>query len=97
MAVSVLLEVQAKQGTGDELLSTFKALLPDARARAGCLDLAVHQNQSDRDNIVLVERWATKDEYESYMGWRQDTGVLDQLVAACEGPPTIRYFDITDA
>ncbi|HIF07953.1 MAG TPA: antibiotic biosynthesis monooxygenase [Gemmatimonadetes bacterium] len=97
MAIVVLLEVKAKQGTGDQLVAMFKAILPDTRARDGFLDIVVHQSQDDKDNLVLVEKWETKDHYESYLGWRQETGVLDQLVAACEGPPSIRYYDITDA
>ena len=97
MAVMVLLEAQAKQGTGDQLVATFKAILPDARTRDGFLDIVVHQNQDDKDNLVLVEKWETKDAYQSYLGWRQETGVLDQLVAACAEPPSIRYYDITDA
>ena len=56
-----------------------------------------HQNQDDKDNLVLVEKWETKAAYESYLGWRQETGVFDQLVAALAAPPSIRYFEITDA
>ncbi len=97
MAVMVLLEVQANEGTGAELVATFKAILPDTRAFDGCLDIVVHQNQDDKDNLVVVEQWETKSAYENYLGWRQETGVLDQLVAACSGPPSIRYYDITDA
>ncbi|MGY8777231.1 MAG: hypothetical protein ACKVIN_03820 [Longimicrobiales bacterium] len=46
---------------------------------------------------VVVERWVPKTAYEKYLGWRQETGVRDQLVAACSGPPSIRYYDIADA
>lgn len=97
MAVMVLMDVQAKEGTGDQLVATFKKLLSDARTWEGSLDLVVHQNQDDRDNLVLVDRWETREAFDSYLGWRRETGVLDQLVSACVGPPTIRYFDITDA
>jgi quinol monooxygenase YgiN len=56
-----------------------------------------HQNQDDTDNIVLVDKWETKDAFESYLAWRQETGVLDQLVSVCVGPPSIRFYDIADA
>lgn len=97
MAVTVLLELQAKQGTGDELVATFKQLLPDTRKREGFLEAVLHQNQDDKDNLVIVENWQSKALYESYLGWRQETGVIDQLVAACSAPPSIRYFDVTEA
>lgn len=97
MAVMVLIEVQANEGTGDELVATFRAILPDTRAFDGFLDGVVHQNQDDKDNLVMVERWVTKAAFEKYIGWRQETGVLGQLVAVCSGPPSIRYYDVTDA
>ena len=97
MAVMVLLDVQAKPGMGDDLVATFTAVLPDTRAFEGFLDVVVHQNQDDKDNLVLVERWVTRAAFDKYFGWRQETGVIDQLVAVCTGPPSIRYFDITDA
>lgn len=97
MAITVLLEVTAKDGTGDELVATFKNILPDTRAREGFIDIVVNQNQDNKDNLVIVEHWETKAQYESYLGWRQETGVLDQLVAACSAPPSIRYYDATDA
>ncbi|MEN8375683.1 MAG: antibiotic biosynthesis monooxygenase family protein [Gemmatimonadota bacterium] len=93
----VLLEVQAKEGTGDQLVAALRELLPDTRARDGSIEILAHQGQDDRDNIVLVDRWETRDAFDSYMEWRQETGVLDQLLAACVGPPSIRFYDITDA
>lgn len=97
MAVMVLLEVQAKAGTGSELVETFRAVLPDTRAYEGFLDIVVHQNQDDPDNLAIVEKWVSKAAYEKYLGWREETGVLAQLVEALAGPPSIRYYDITDA
>jgi quinol monooxygenase YgiN len=97
MAIMVLLEIQAKEGTGDKLLATFKEILPDTRSRDGFLDLVVHQNQDDKDNLVLVEKWETKAAYDSYIGWRQETGVLDEMATGLSAPPSMRYFDITDA
>ncbi len=97
MTVMVHLEVTAKDGTGGDLVETFRQILPDTRAYDGFVDIVVHQNQDNPDNLVVIEKWETKAHYEKYLGWRQETGVLDQLVAACSGPPAIRYFDITDA
>ncbi|MDH5673230.1 MAG: antibiotic biosynthesis monooxygenase [Myxococcales bacterium] len=97
MAVMVLLECNAKPGTGDQLVATFKAVLPDTRAREGFVEIKAFQNQDDKDNIVLVETWENKAAYEAYLGWRKENGSLDKLVEALTGPPSIRYFDITDA
>jgi quinol monooxygenase YgiN len=97
MAVTIILEVQAKKGTGNDLLATMKAVLPDTRSFDGCISLNAYQNQDDGDVIVLIENFESKAHYEKYLAWREETGVLQQLGDALEGPPSIRFFDLTDA
>ena len=97
MAVTVLLEVKAKPGTGADLIQTFKEILPDTRAYDGALGVETVRNQDDPDVIVVVEKWESRAHYEKYLGWRQETGFVDQLVPRLAEPPTIRYFDPTDA
>ena len=97
MAVTVLLEIQAKPEHVDEIKSTFKEILPDTRAYEGCLGVDVISNQDESTNIVLVEKWETRQHYEKYLGWRQETGFVDRLVALLSAPPSIRYYDKVDA
>ena len=97
MPVTVLFEAQAKPGTGDALVAILKQSLADTRTFEGCLGLTVHQNQDDADNLVAVETWTSRDAYERYLAWRQETGAFNRMIAAFTAPPTIRFFDITDA
>ncbi len=97
MTVKVLLEATAKPGTGADLVATFASILPDTRAYDGCAGVEVLRNQDDPDNLVLVETWESRAHYEKYFAWRQETGLVGQLVEAIAGPPSIRYFDTTDA
>lgn len=97
MAVTVLLEIKAKPGTGGDMVATLKSILPDTRAYEGFVDIAVVQNQDDSDVIVAIEQWETRGHYEKYLAWRTETGVLAALAEAVAEPPSIRYFDLTDA
>jgi quinol monooxygenase YgiN len=97
MACIVILEVTAKKGTGLQLVETFRALLCDTRNKDGCQSVEVTTNLDNNDNLVLVEHWATRQHYENYLAWRQQRGDLDRLAGALAGPPSIRYFDLTDA
>lgn len=97
MTCIVILEVTAKKGTGAQLVETFRALLPDTRNKDGCQGVECTANLDDRDNLVLVSRWTTRQHYENYLAWRQQRGDLDKLAAALAGPPSIRYFDLTTA
>jgi quinol monooxygenase YgiN len=97
MACTVLLEIQLKADVIDAAKSTFKEILPDTRAYDGCLGVDVVENQEKSGNLVLVETWESRAKHEKYVGWRAETGLLEQLGAMCEGAPSIRYFDPVDA
>ena len=97
MAVSVILEVKAKPGTGDELVAFFRSILPETRAFEGCTSVETLQNSDDADNVVLVEMWEDREQYEKYLAWRRERGTTDRLMEALAEPPSIRHFDVTDA
>lgn len=93
MSVNVILEVQSKLESIDELKSTFENILPDTRSYDGCIGVQVIGNQDDPLNLVLLETWESRQHYEKYLGWRTETGALDALGAMLSKPPSIRYFD----
>jgi quinol monooxygenase YgiN len=97
MTCIVILEATAKKDTGSQLVEAFRAILPDTRNKVGCEEVDVTVNLDNPDNIVLVERWETRKHYEDYLAWRQERGDLDKLAQAFAGPPSIRYFSLTDA
>ena len=97
MTCVVILEATAKPGTGNDLVETFRAILPDTRSKDGCESVDVTVGMDNADHVLLVERWASREQYEAYLGWRQERGDIDTLVAALAEPPSIRYFDLTTA
>lgn len=96
MSVNVLLELQSKPESIDELKSTFVNILPDTRRYDGCIKVQVIGNQDDPLNLILLETWESREQYEMYLGWRSKTGDLDLLGAMLSQPPSIRYFDDMD-
>ncbi len=97
MAVRVILEVRAKPGTGDEVVAFFRSVLPETRAYEGCTSVDTLQNADDADNVVVVEVWESREQYEKYLAWQRERGVSNRLKQALAEPPSIRHFDETDA
>lgn len=97
MTCMVMLEVRAKAGTGNDLINIFEQILPDTRAYDGCISVDVYQNQDEPDIVVLVEQWQTRAHYEKYFAWREETGAIAQLGQLLDGPPSLRYFDPSNA
>ena len=96
MSINVILELQAKEESIDELKATLENILPDTRGFEGCVSVQVTTNQDDPLNLVLLEVWESRKSNEKYLGWRTETGALEALGAMLSQPPSIRYFDDFD-
>ncbi len=97
MSVLVLVEAPVKSEDISKMKSYLAEILPDTRAYDGCQGVDVYFNTEDAGNLVLVEYWDSRAHQEKYIGWRTETGVSDKLGAMLAGPPSIRYFERTDA
>jgi len=97
MAVTVLLELTSQPDKSKDLKALLKKILVDTRTHDGCIGVDVVDNQDDRANILLIERWQSRAHYEQYLGWRQQTGFVDELGEYLANPPSIRFFDAVDA
>ncbi len=58
--VVVVVVAQAKPGQGDAALAAFAEVAVPTHAEEGCIRYALHRSDSDPDQIVLVERWASR-------------------------------------
>ncbi len=97
MAVMVLVEAQAKPDRLAELQELMRRDgLDDTRGSYGCTGLTVYINQDDECNMVLVEAWESREKYEKYLAWRQETGFLDKITEMLASEPSIRFYDASD-
>ena len=97
MSVMVLLEAPVKSEDVSNIKSYMAKILPDTRVYDGCQGIDVYFNTADAGNMVLVEHWDSRAQHEKYLGWRTETGVMDKIGGMLAGPPSIRYFERTDA
>ncbi|MCW5746729.1 MAG: antibiotic biosynthesis monooxygenase [Alphaproteobacteria bacterium] len=97
MPCYVMLEFTAKPGTGPDVLAALREALPETRNKDGCLSLDVTVNQDDRDNMLLVMRWATRRQYDTYRAWREANGDVQRFADLTVGGLSTRFFDPTDA
>ena len=93
MSINVILDVQAKSECADELKANFEAILSDTRSYKGCIEVKVLANQDDPANLILLEQWQTRADYEAYVAWRAEQGTLESLRALMASDPSIRYYN----
>jgi len=92
MTCQVILEFKVKQDSIESMRSYLREILPDTRAYDGCVSLNIIRNQDDPAAFAVIEQWDTRNQYEKYLQWRVDTGVLDKLGEMMEGEPSLRFF-----
>jgi quinol monooxygenase YgiN len=95
MSFTVVLDLNAKPGSMEDMKKLFAEILPDTRKYEGCEGVDVKINNDDADNMVIIERWQSRPHYEKYFAWRQQTGLIDRLGPMLGAPPNIRYLDDT--
>ena len=93
MSVLVLLEVSLKPENVNDFTNFMKNELHGTRGFDGCNGLTVHKNQDDSNNMVIVEDWDSRQQYEKYLAWRTERGDMEKLAPFFAGAPSIRYFD----
>ena len=97
MSIKIIVSAKIKEEKLDEVIPFFKSILPDTRGFEGMEGISVCFNEEDPTNMVLVEKWASKEAYEKYHHWREENGSLDQIREFLAGRPDRMFLNITDA
>ncbi|MGV9678519.1 putative quinol monooxygenase [Nocardia sp. NPDC003482] len=93
MTIQAVLELTAKTDKAEEFREWLVRILPDTRGYKGNVSVEFVRNQDDPADVVILEKWDTRTDYEAYLAWRTETGILDELGEFIEGELKVRYFD----
>ncbi len=93
MSVLVILDCNTNPANTNDFKNFLRDELVHTRGFDGCNSITIHENQDDPDNLVLVQDWDSKEQYEKYLGWRTERGDMAKLGGWLAGPPTTRHFD----
>ena len=93
MSVKLIFDLQVKPEEVEGLIKTLKVILVDTRNYEGCIKVELYQNQDNANNLTLIQKWETRQNYETYFAWREEIGAIESLTAALAAPPNILYCD----
>ncbi len=96
MSIMIIVDAKLKAENVPTFEEFFAELLPDTRSFEGCEGVTLCINSEDSANLVLIEKWASKEHYEKYHHWRLETGVLQQIRELLDGPINRRFLDIVN-
>lgn len=92
MSVIVTLKAQVKEGKKEVLVEMLRKLLPETRAYQGFIAISINF-QRESSSVLFFEEWDRVEDYEAYLAWRSQTGVMDRLGSVLDSAPIISYFD----
>ena len=92
MSIIVILEADVKPESKSNLLTLLTQHLPETKQYKGFINISIH-SEEDTNQVVFYEEWQTVDDYHAYLNWRTETGVMNELGATFNAPPSIRYFN----
>src|SRR5687768_9070175 len=90
MSIIVTVEFPTQPGKTEDLKVALKGALPDTRTYDGCEKVIATTDLDTPTTITLVEKWASRPQYETYLQWRMDTGLIDAIGPFLAGPPVIK-------
>jgi quinol monooxygenase YgiN len=96
MSHTVLLEINCKEGMGASFLPALLAALPDTRAYDGAGDIEAYVDSDNPDRIMVWEKWATRENQESYLNWRIETGMMDAFADVVAEPPRFVHLSAAE-
>ena len=70
-------------------------VLPDTRNYSGCNALYMTENIDVPNQVEFVSIWASKEDYDTYLNWRDETGLLAEMAEKyLESEPVFRFLSL---
>jgi quinol monooxygenase YgiN len=93
MSVTILLRMRVKEESITAFEEGFAAMLPDTRAYDGCRKVEVHRQLDSPTTYMAVEEWDSKEHYERYLEWRNQSGTLGLFAETLSEPPALSFLE----
>ncbi|WP_326948878.1 antibiotic biosynthesis monooxygenase [Amycolatopsis sp. NBC_01307] len=93
MSTTVLTELFARPGRGDDVAALLLEILRESLAHQGCETIRIIRDQDDPDHVAGLTQWTERQDYTGYLGWRTARGFTGTFEAMLTRPLVISYYD----
>ncbi len=80
-----------KDGRVDDAIAALTETIVPTHDEAGCLNYALHQDNADKNTLVLVERWTSQVALESHMQQPYVAALGAKAADLLDGPPQMHF------
>jgi quinol monooxygenase YgiN len=71
--------------------------LPHTRAYDGCQGVDCVENADDPNNLIIIDKWESRAQYDKYAAWRAESDPAGAFMAMLESEPSTRICRPVDA
>ncbi|MCV7191278.1 putative quinol monooxygenase [Mycolicibacterium brumae] len=95
MTIHVIMEVTLKDGAEQDFRDFMLEIMPDTRAYPGAVNVEFTRNADNPNELMMVEKWDSREAYEKYLAWRMEGGVMARMADtfASFGLSMVRFFE----
>ena len=94
MACIVNITLSVKPELRAECLHELSLILPGTKSYSGC-NLVYLSENSDTDKIEVISKWDSREAYDTYLGWRQESGFFGGLGEKyVNGEPSWKFMPV---
>ena len=86
MSTTVLAELLAQPGRGDDVAGLLLRILGESLEHEGCEIIRIIRDQDDPDHVAGLTQWTERHHYDDYLAWRSEHGVLVSTLFASRPP-----------
>lgn len=90
--VLVTLIMTCKPDLIESVCQSFETVLVDTRKAKGFISISVHRNDENPNQIILVESWETREDYDAYSEWRMSGDGRANFLALLDGEPRLDFW-----
>lgn len=92
-ALDVVATIVAKPGRGDAVAQMLAGALDTVRAEQGCLRYDLFRVKRDDDTLVMLERWASKDDLRAHGATEFFVELSGRMGPELAEAPVVRVLD----
>jgi len=96
MTVLVVVEAKVDSDRIDDAIDFLADKFPETREYSGCQDITAYLNE-DGQSFMFIEHWDSREQFDKYMSWRQESGTFSVFLDMLVGEPSFRFFEKTKA
>ncbi len=90
-ATTVTLEAIIKEGEKDTFLQFMGKGLGLTRQFKGFHHISIHMEENS-NHVLFFQKWDSKEAHQSYVRYREESGVLSELLNLFENEPVVKYY-----